>query len=773
VEYFRIPRSVLTICLGKSTYARCGIIVNVTPLEPEWEGHVTLEFSNTTPLPAKIYANEGVAQILFFESDEVCETSYGTGAASTRGSAASPCPSGMVRACCKPRASAAQTISRRHPGLLETDEYMRPEEPSILIENVHPELNCGRYPVKREVGDALEVTADILKHGHDVLAAVIKYREASARLWREVRMRHLGNDLWVGLFPLAANTRYLYTIQAWTDHFETWRESLGKRIAARQDLRVELLEGAQLVDAARKKVTNDADRRALERLLENIEAAQSDNEKSELLQSENLRLLMQRYADRSDAANYGRELEVVVDRVAARYASWYEMFPRSQGTTPGVSATFKDCEARLPDIQAMGFDLLYLVPIHPIGRTHRKGPNNRTQAGPDDPGSPYAIGGAEGGHTAVHPELGTLEDFRAFVQRARELDMEVALDIAIQCSPDHPYIKEHPDWFRYRPDGTVRYAENPPKKYQDIVNIEFRGPHQESVWQEWRDVIAFWIDQGVKTFRVDNPHTKPIPFWEWLIRDVQEQHPEVVFLAEAFTRPKLLKALAKAGFTQSYTYFTWRNFKQELIDYLHELTQGDASEYLRPHFFTNTPDILPDDPLWYKDAIIYELHVKAFLRQQRRRHRRFPGAGGEARLSPGPGGQHPLAAALLSLAPCGTTATTSPITATSTPPTATRADVRHLIREAHRRGCKVITELVINHTSDQHPWFQAARRRRPARASGISTSGATATRSFPRRASSSPIARSPTGPGTRWPRPTTGTASSPTSRTSTSTTRRW
>ena len=471
---------------------------------------------------------------------------------------------------------------------------MRPEEPSILIENVHPELNCGRYPVKREVGDALEVSADILKHGHDVLAAVIKYREASARLWREVRMRHLGNDLWVGLFPLAANTRYLYTIQAWTDHFESWRESLGKRIAARQELRVELLEGVQLVDGARKKITNDADRRTLERLLENIKAAQSDNEKSELLQSENLRLMMQRYADRSDAANYGRELEVVVDRVAARYAAWYEMFPRSQGTTRGVSATFKDCEARLPDIQAMGFDLVYLVPIHPIGRTHRKGPNNRTQAGPEDPGSPYAIGGAEGGHTAVHPELGTLEDFRAFVQRARELDMEVALDIAIQCSPDHPYIKEHPDWFRYRPDGTVRYAENPPKKYQDIVNIEFHGPHQESVWQEWRDVIAFWIDQGVKTFRIDNPHTKPIPFWEWLIRDVQEQHPEVVFLAEAFTRPKLLKALAKAGFTQSYTYFTWRNFKQELIDYLHELTQGDASEYLRPHFFTNTPDILPE-----------------------------------------------------------------------------------------------------------------------------------------------------------------------------------
>ncbi|MFA7386931.1 MAG: alpha-1,4-glucan--maltose-1-phosphate maltosyltransferase [Thiohalobacteraceae bacterium] len=471
---------------------------------------------------------------------------------------------------------------------------MRPAIHSILIENVHPELNCGRYPVKREVGDALEVSADILKHGHDVLAAVIKYREASARGWRETRMRHTGDDRWIGRFPLEANSRYLYTIQAWTDQFETWREALGKRLAARQDPRVELLEGLQLVEAALKRITNDADRRSLERLLENVRAAPTDLEKSELLQGETLRQAMQRYAERSDAATYGRELEVVVDRLAARYAAWYEMFPRSQGTTPGVGASFKDCEARLPDIQAMGFDLVYLVPIHPIGTTNRKGPNNSTEAGPGDPGSPYAIGSSEGGHTAVHPELGTLEDFRGFVQAARELGMEVALDIAIQCSPDHPYIKEHPDWFRYRPDGTVRYAENPPKKYQDIVNIEFHGPHQDSVWREWRDVVAFWIEQGVSTFRIDNPHTKPIPFWEWLIRDIQEQHPEVIFLAEAFTRPKLLKALAKAGFTQSYTYFTWRNFKRELIDYLEELTQGDAPEYLRPHFFTNTPDILPE-----------------------------------------------------------------------------------------------------------------------------------------------------------------------------------
>ena len=288
-----------------------------------------------------------------------------------------------------------------------------------------------------------------------------------------------------------------------------------------------------------------------------------------------------------------RELEIVVDRKAARFAAWYEMFPRSQGTVPGKSATFDDCIARLPEIARLGFDVVYLVPIHPIGRINRKGKNNSTVAEPGDPGSPYAIGSAEGGHRAVHPELGTLADFRRFVDAAAALGIEVALDFAIQCAPDHPWVREHPQWFRFRPDGTIKYAENPPKKYEDIVNVDFYNPDREGLWNELRDTVLFWIGQGVHTFRVDNPHTKPLPFWEWLIREVKARCPEAVFLSEAFTRPKMMRALAKAGFSQSYTYFTWRNTKAELIEYLTELTQGPAKEYFRPNFFTNTPDILP------------------------------------------------------------------------------------------------------------------------------------------------------------------------------------
>jgi starch synthase (maltosyl-transferring) len=302
---------------------------------------------------------------------------------------------------------------------------------------------------------------------------------------------------------------------------------------------------------------------------------------------------MARYPDRTVAVRYDRELELVVDRPRARFAAWYEMFPRSQGTDPGRSATFADCERRLPEIAEMGFDVVYLPPIHPIGRTHRKGPNNALAAADHHPGSPYAIGSAEGGHTAVHPELGTLDDFRRFVGAAERLGMEIALDFAVQCSPDHPWIKEHPEWFLFRPDGTIKYAENPPKKYQDIVNVDFHGRAADALWEALRDVVLFWVAQGVRTFRVDNPHTKPVPFWKWLIREVQHEHPDTVFLSEAFTRPRVLEMLAKAGFSQSYTYFTWRNFKHELTEYLTDLTRGPVKEYLRPNFFTNTPDILP------------------------------------------------------------------------------------------------------------------------------------------------------------------------------------
>jgi starch synthase (maltosyl-transferring) len=315
--------------------------------------------------------------------------------------------------------------------------------------------------------------------------------------------------------------------------------------------------------------------------------------RTELLFSAELRGLMARCSERGDATRYCRELEVVADRKAARFAAWYEMFPRSQGSQPGVGATFDDCIARLPEIARLGFDVVYLGPIHPIGRVNRKGRDNSTLAEPNDPGSPYAIGSAEGGHRAINPELGTLADFRRFVDAAAALGMEVALDVAIQCAPDHPWVREHPEWFRFRPDGTIKYAENPPKKYEDIVNVDFDNPDREGLWAELRDTVLFWIGQGVRTFRVDNPHTKPLPFWEWLIREVKTRCPEAIFLSEAFTRPKMMRALAKCGFTQSYTYFTWRNTKAELTEYLTELTQGPAKEYFRPNFFTNTPDILP------------------------------------------------------------------------------------------------------------------------------------------------------------------------------------
>lgn len=482
----------------------------------------------------------------------------------------------------------------------ESGEAGKPQDPvmaelgsrPILIQAVWPEIDGGRYAVKREVGDALEVSADIFKDGHDTLAAAVLYREKHGVRWQEAPMRLVDNDRWAGSVPLRRNTRYVYTIEAWVDRFETWRSELAKKMDAGQAVSVELDEGRQLVEEALARVEED-DHERLRRILHDVDAAENDDDRAAILQSTLLRRIMARNPDRREAVRYDRELEVVVDRVAARFAAWYEMMARSQGTQPGKSATFKDCEKRLPEIRAMGFDVLYLLPIHPIGRVHRKGPNNSLVAGPNDPGSPYAIGAKEGGHKAVHPELGTLADFRRLVARARELGMEVALDFAIQCAPDHPYVKEHPEWFVFRPDGSIKYAENPPKKYQDIVNVNFHGPHARALWEEWLDVVLFWVGQGVTIFRVDNPHTKPVPFWEWLIRRVQDEHPEVIFLSEAFTRPKMMKTLAKAGFTQSYTYFTWRNFKQELTDYLTELSQSESKEYFRPNFFPTTPDILP------------------------------------------------------------------------------------------------------------------------------------------------------------------------------------
>ncbi len=463
---------------------------------------------------------------------------------------------------------------------------------SVTILDVQPQLECGRYPVKREVGDLLEVSADILLEGHDKLAAVVRWKHREDAGWSEVPMHLADNDRWVGRVPLTRNTRVLFTVESWRDGFASWRSDTLKKREAGQDIGLELAEGRHQLDGALARASGDEAER-LRRILADLDRSASDEDRADLMLSTVVRRIMARLPDRAHATRFGRVLQVIVDRPLARFGAWYELMVRSQGTDPARSATFHDAQKRLPEIQRMGFDVVYLLPIHPIGRKHRKGPNNSLTAGPNDPGSPYAIGAAEGGHDAIHPDLGTLEDFRAFVKRARQLNLEVALDFAVQCAPDHPWIKDHPDWFVFRPDGTIRYAENPPKKYQDIVNVNFHGGHAGDLWRELLRVVLFWVEQGVTIFRVDNPHTKPVAFWEWLIARVQENHPEVIFLSEAFTRPKMMHLLAKAGFTQSYTYFTWRNFKQELADYGRELAEGPGRDYFRPNFFPTTPDILP------------------------------------------------------------------------------------------------------------------------------------------------------------------------------------
>jgi starch synthase (maltosyl-transferring) len=477
------------------------------------------------------------------------------------------------------------------PVLLATEP---PTETRVAIENVSPELDDGRYPVKRIVGDSVEVQADILRDGHDKLAAVVLYRRADEASWREAPMLHVDNDRWGGSFTVGDNARYRYTILAWMDRFESWCDEVAKKHAAGQDVAVELIEGRRLVAAAasRAAAAGDADAARLETFLAEVDESNVEAQ-VRLLGSRFAQHLVGRWPDRSDAVTYARELEVVVDRPQARFAAWYEMFPRSQGDVAGRGATFDDCIRRLPAIAALGFDILYLVPIHPIGKVNRKGRDNTLVAGPDDPGSPYAIGSDEGGHTSINPELGTLDDFRRFVAAAASHGMEIALDFAVQCAPDHPWVREHPEWFVFRPDGTIKYAENPPKKYQDIVNVDFDSKDRAGLWRELLETILFWAEQGVRIFRVDNPHTKPVPFWEWCIRNVTARYPDVIFLAEAFTRPKMMKLLAKAGFSQSYSYFTWRNTKDELTTYLTELTQGPEREFMQPNFFANTPDILP------------------------------------------------------------------------------------------------------------------------------------------------------------------------------------
>jgi len=463
----------------------------------------------------------------------------------------------------------------------------------LTIEEVWPEIDGGRHPIKRVVGDRLEIWADIFCDGHDVIAACIKYKAVADREWCEAPMAPFDNDRWVGRILLRRNTRYLYTIEAWRDLFASWRGGFVKKRAAGQSLGLDLSEGRILVEQAAERAT-ERDAQSLGLYLERLRHSQADEVvEGEILLSEALLELMTRAGPRTNLTRYGKELEVVVDRLAGRYGSWYELFPRSMSGDARRHGTFDDVITRLPYLREMGFDVLYMPPIHPIGQTNRKGRNNQLRAGPDDPGSPYAIGSSEGGHTALHRELGDFSDFHRLVEAARFQGIEIALDFAIQCSPDHPWLKEHPEWFDWRPDGTIKFAENPPKRYEDIVNVHLYRDALPGIWLALRDVVLFWVGHGVKIFRVDNPHTKPVPFWEWTTAAIQEPHPDVTFLSEAFTRPKMMRKLAKIGFTQSYTYFTWRNTKSELIEYLTELSQTPCREYLRPNFFVNTPDINP------------------------------------------------------------------------------------------------------------------------------------------------------------------------------------
>jgi len=464
----------------------------------------------------------------------------------------------------------------------------------VVIGNIKPQIDDGRFPIKRVVGDRVVVEADIFADGHDAISALLIYRNENDPKWAEAPMEPSINDRWRGSFVVTELGRYHYTILAWVDSFWSWKRDLAKKLQADQEVSIELLVGAQLITEASHRASKSQRRKTGEwaSILQSTQA--TEQAKIQLALSEELSEFMDKYPDKRFASTYPEELVVVVDGEKARFSTWYEMFPRSCASRSGSHGTFEDCEAHLPYIAAMGFDVLYLPPIHPIGHTHRKGRNNSPVANPDDPGTPWGIGSQEGGHKSIHPELGTLEGFQTLMAKARDYHIEIALDIAFQCSPDHPYVKDHPEWFHWRPDNTVQYAENPPKKYEDIYPFEFDTENWQELWEELKSIFLFWIEQGVRIFRVDNPHTKPFHFWEWLITEVKVSYPDVIFLSEAFTRPKVMYQLAKLGFTQSYTYFAWRNTKWELIQYFTELTQTEVREYFHPNLWPNTPDILTE-----------------------------------------------------------------------------------------------------------------------------------------------------------------------------------
>jgi starch synthase (maltosyl-transferring) len=464
---------------------------------------------------------------------------------------------------------------------------------TVVIEGIKPCLDGGRYPIKRIVGEELKVSADIFKEGHDEICAVLKWRKKGRSDWYQTPLRPTTNDRWEGVCYFIENARHEYTIEAWQDEFRSWQIEYGKKATAGwTDLATELTEGSIIVEKAAARARHKQDREQLltfARQLRNADAHFG----ALLAKNPELAGLMAAWPDLELSTEYKPYLEVTVDRPEAQFAAWYEFFPRSAEGNGNKGSKFRDCLSRVDDAKAMGFSVIYFPPIHPIGLTKRKGKNNSITSESGDPGVPYAIGSKFGGHKAVEPELGTLEDFDWLVGEIKVRGMEVALDFAINCSPDHPYVKAHPDWFFHRPDGNIKYAENPPKKYEDVYPLNFYNPDWKSLWQEMKEIILFWVEHGVRIFRVDNPHTKPVSFWEWIIGEIQEQYPDVIFLSEAFTGPKMMKTLAKAGFTQSYTYFIWRNTKAELIEYLTELTQTDMRYYFRGNFFVNTPDILP------------------------------------------------------------------------------------------------------------------------------------------------------------------------------------
>ena len=465
----------------------------------------------------------------------------------------------------------------------------------VMIEGVAPEIDAGRFPIKRVPGERVVVEADVFAEGHDLLGVVLKSRHEDDADWLETPMEPLGNDRWWGVFEITRLGLYRYTIEGWVDAYKSWRSDLVKRIKAGQDVSVDLIIGAQLVEAAVGRAHDAADAAKLRNWAREFSEGEKPTleARTQRALDEELAALTLCYPDRSNATLYPRELQVAVDPILARTGAWYEMFPRSCPGKTGRHGTFRDVEAHLPRVAEMGFDVLYLPPIHPIGRAFRKGRNNNPVCQPDDPGSPWGIGSAEGGHTAIHAELGTRDDFRRLVESARERKIELALDLAYQCSPDHPWVREHPAWFKQRPDGTIQYAENPPKKYQDIYPINFETDDWQNLWRALKDVIDYWIAQGVRVFRVDNPHTKALPFWEWVIAEIRRGRPDVIFLAEAFTRPRVMYGLAKLGFNQSYNYFPWRTSRSELIDYLTEVSQPPVSDFFRANLWPNTPDILP------------------------------------------------------------------------------------------------------------------------------------------------------------------------------------